>query len=176
MLERKKEELYYGSGQPYGAIRARLLNRVLGLPVVGRVGVASRSVCVVLCALLRVLLCVPLCALMCVLLCALSCVLLCTLLCVPRCVLLCALLSVLLCVPGFAPSYVPPFPSGGSFCVEFPLASSVVVLLLYSSACLFGRRVVLSRSRSSSSLFVVCAVSVPGCQAAESHRGGPSVS
>ena len=132
--------------------------------------------CVVLCALLRVLLCVLLCALACVLLCALSSVLLCTLLCVLRCVLLCALLGVLLRVPGFALSYVPPFPSGGSVCVEFPLASSVAVLLLRPSARLFGRRVVLSRSRSSSSLFVVGALSLPGCQAAESHRGGPSVS
>ena len=28
-MHQKKEELYYGSGQPYGAIRARLLNRVM---------------------------------------------------------------------------------------------------------------------------------------------------
>ena len=160
---RKKEELYYGSGQPCGAIRARLLNRVLGLPVVGRVGTAPRSVCVVLCALLRVLLCVPLCTLLCALLRA------------PACALWCALSGVPLSCVLFR-SAAPSFYSGCSFRAEFPFASPVSALLMLPSACWFGRRVVFSRPRPSSSLFMMGTLSAPGCQAADSHRGGPSVS
>ena len=119
--------------------------------------------CDLICALLRVLLCVPLCAQLCVLLRASICALRCALSGVPlSCVLLHSSASL--------------FYSGCSFRAEFPFASPVSALLVLPSACWFGRRVVFSRPRPSTSLFMVGALSAPGCQAAESHRGGPSVS